>query len=252
MKSLRMIKKSIAALVMCMCFSVPNLTADIAFSENDFKDGSFIVSPTITSFPKEPDSSFSVTSSRFTSQNQGNFIIQQFQLNYAPNDFNAVMQPLFLTDFFYDPQTHDPIQSLAAKIHVFPVVNNPPSVTVAFARLFIHQNNKIFRAVIDSFTTDDLAQNLSRSGMTAENFTEISNGSILLDSHPDFNNGQMQFGFGIAVTNTTLDSGINHLIFTAIDDFTVRIKSAPIPEPASASLLVLATLTLLCRPRTLA
>ncbi|WP_432797485.1 PEP-CTERM sorting domain-containing protein [Poriferisphaera sp. WC338] len=242
------IAKSATAFITLFTLTTATLHADVAFTESDFDFDSYAIGPTISLSPQDPESTFNVTSSRFTSQEQGNFILQQFNLNFAPGNFTVITQPILMNDFVYDPQTEGAIESLFASMKIFPVANNLP-VTVGQATLFIGQNDTLYRAVIDSYFTNAGATTYSNSNLIETNFLEINDQGLVLDSHPDFDGELMQFAFATAMTKTGLAASQDHLLMSAFDDLVIRIDSAPVPEPASLSFLSLGALALLRRKR---
>ncbi|WP_432797486.1 PEP-CTERM sorting domain-containing protein [Poriferisphaera sp. WC338] len=246
MPVLKQITKSATALIALLSLITAPLHADIAFSESDFENGTYTVGQMLTTSPPEPGSSFAVSSSRFTAQGHGNFILQQFQLYHASGDFNFISQPIFVNDFVYDTQTEGAIESLSASMKVFPVANNL-AVTVGHAYLIVEQNDRFYRGYIDGFFTNIDETTFSLGNMTETDFIEFSDTGLNGDSHPDFDSGQLRFGFSTAMSNTGLSYNENYLLISAFDDLNIRIDSAPVPEPASLSLLSLGTLALLRR-----
>ncbi|WP_432799099.1 PEP-CTERM sorting domain-containing protein [Poriferisphaera sp. WC338] len=221
--------------------------ADIAFMEGDFDPGSYSDGPTIVRFDQNPGASYSATSSQFDTQNLGKVIIQIFDMTRPTDEFNVVYQPIFLTDFIYDPTTEGAIASLTASAKTFSPTGTPPFVEYGVMRVAIKQNNKIYFAGIEGFSTDDDTAIRNKSGLIAEDFIEMSNGFGDPDSHPDFAGDEMQFGFTVSMTTTFLPADTQRIHHVGFDDVTVRIDSAAIPEPASFALLGLGSLAMLKR-----
>lgn len=231
----------------------PGAADAVVFSDGDFEPGSWTAMDSYFSGSVDNGETQSVTSDRFIGGNPANkFMLQQFTAEF-PGGFNSVYAPILMNQFVYNPSTQGAIETISASITTLPaVVNNPDPYGVA--RVFLIQDDRIYLPETAGenpgfgFSYNDPQQARNFSGYTADQFYEqLPESGIDQNSHPDFNGGPVEFGFGLSLTGTGLTGNPGQVYIGAFDNVSVRMST--VPEPASAALVGLATAMIAARCR---
>ncbi|MFG0243530.1 MAG: hypothetical protein ACF8R9_12160 [Phycisphaerales bacterium JB054] len=230
-----------SAAILALAVAVPAASADdYAYTEHDFDPGTWTAMSPFWVHAPAPGTTMNVPTDRFIGGDPLNgFLVQLFSVDIPENQFNSVFAPVMMDGWGYDPSTQGAITQFAASMRTFPVAENQRE-HLAGVRMLIEQDGKLFTATtgdnFHAFNFDDPSHVYGFSGYVAEDFIEVvPESGLLLDSHPDFSGGPMEFGFGLSLTSTLLDGEGPLTLAGAFDDVSVRFST--VPAPAGLGLL---------------
>jgi len=221
----------------------------VVFSESEFDPGSWSEHTPFWLHAPDDGETFSAVTDRFMTGNPiDSFMATQFVMN-PQGGFNVAMAPVIMNDFVYDPGTDGEITGISASMKTMAFIGNLPSHLGA-PRIYILQDGRMYTGgAADNwyaYQFDDTEHIHSFSGFSAEDFVEVNpyNG-FDQDSHPDFAGSEIQFGFGLQLTTSSLEDFSDTAVSGSFDDVSVRFST--VPEPASLVLMLLGGLAVLPR-----
>ncbi|QQE10718.1 hypothetical protein JD969_14580 [Planctomycetota bacterium] len=236
-------------LILSIFFLTIKSYAVVVFQEDDFNEGTYTADTTLLFYHPPVDSSYNVTTTSFNNDSFGKFALQQFDATPMSDDALPFTQPIFINSFTYDPQTKGPIDAITASIKVLKVIENPPVNALIKPRFFIKQDDKIYTKILGLTTPNIESTTFTRQNIKMESMVGLTGVSFDEFSKPDFAGSEMQFGFGISVDPKIDNPKLQTSLLVGLDEAFIRFENAPIPEPASISLLALGCLAFLKRTR---
>ena len=236
-----MTRMTSSAAILALALAVPAASADdYFFIERDFDPGTWTAASPFWTHAPAQGASMDVATDRFIGGNPPNgFLLQLFSVDIPANHFNVVFAPVMMDGWGYDPSTQGEITQFAASMRTLPLADNQHD-HLAGVRMLIQQDGRVFSASagnnFHAFNFDDPEHVYNFSGYVAEDFVEVMpETGILVDSHPDFAGGPMEFGFGLSLTSTGLNGEGPLTLAGAFDDVSVRFST--VPAPAGLGLL---------------